>query len=262
MPRGKHPIHAVAKKAGQLNKVLTAIIGEEGPSRDARRSTSFLWEDLAKATSQLSRLAARELAVYQNTGSISWSSCDMMRRSFRTIRDCIEGLKGLQLMGSGKPSKMSRRLEQLGELVRELGWAINALGNAIEKRRVLVHQANSSLEDFEEVRKAWSGLVKKSEAGPTVAEVERAINLVGEVYLRDSKMKKKFVRLIRALRTTQEFEMRYRSTAPGRPWAYMTRTLGFPDPDTVQAIRDSYEWDGAIYIAATQPTWRIVWQFD
>jgi len=120
MPREKHPIHAVAKKAGQLNKVLTAIIGEERPSRDARRSTSFIWRDLAKATYQLSRLAARELAVYQNTGSVSWSSHDMMRRSFRTIRDCIEGMKGLQLMGGGKPSKMSRRLERLKELVREL----------------------------------------------------------------------------------------------------------------------------------------------
>ncbi len=136
MPREKHPIHAVAKKAGQLNKVLTAIIGEERPSRDARRSTSFLWEDLAKPASQLSRLAARELAGYKNTGSVSWSSHDMMRRSLRTIRDCIDGLKGIQLMGSGKPSKMSRRLEQLGELVRELGWAINAWGNAIEKGRV------------------------------------------------------------------------------------------------------------------------------
>jgi len=132
--REKHPIHAVAKKAGQLNKVLTAIIGEERQSRDARRSTGFLWRDLAKAALQLSRLAARELAVYKNTGSVSWSSLDMMRRSFRTIRDCIEGLKGLQLMGGGKPSKMSRRLERLGELVRGLGGAINALGNAIEKR--------------------------------------------------------------------------------------------------------------------------------
>ncbi len=74
MSREKHPIHAVAKKAGQLNKVLTAIIGEERQSRDARRSTSFLWRDLAKPASQLSHLAARELAVYRNTGSVSWSS--------------------------------------------------------------------------------------------------------------------------------------------------------------------------------------------
>ena len=202
------------------------------------------------------------MAVYQSTDSVSWSSLDMMRRSLRTIRDYIDGLKGIQLMGSGKPSKLSRRLERLGELVRELGWAINALGNAIEKRRVLVHQANSSLEDFEEVRKAWGGLVKKGEAVPTVAEVERAINLVGEVYLQDSKMIKRFVNLIRALRITQEFEMRYRSTAPGKPWVYMAISAGFPDPETVQAIRERYEWDRAIYIAATQPTWRIVWRFD
>jgi len=137
---------------------------------------------------------------------------------------------------------MSRSLERQGELARELGGAINALGNAIEKRRVLVHQANSSLEDFEEVRKAWGGLVKKSEAGPTVAEVEHAIDLVGEVYLQDTKMTKKFVNLIRALRTTQEFEMRYRSTAPGRPWVYMTGTTVFPDPETIQVIKDNYEW--------------------
>ncbi len=75
-------------------------------------------------------------------------------------------------------------------------------------------------------------------------------------------MKKKFVNLIRALRTTQEFEMRYRSTAPGRQWVYMATLVVFPDPDTVQAIRDNYERAGAIYIAATQPTWRIVWKFD
>jgi len=127
---------------------------------------------------------------------------------------------------------------------------------------VLVHQANSSLEDFEEVRKAWGGLVKKSEAGPTVAEVEKALDLVGEADLRDSKMIKRFVNLIRALRTSQEFEMRYRSTAPGRPWVYMTGTTVFPDPDTLQVIKDNYEWDGAIYVVATQPSWRIIWIID
>ncbi len=262
MSREKHPIHLVAKKAGQLNKVMLAIMKEERPSHDARRSTSFLWRDLAKAALQLSRLAARELAVYQNTDSVSGSNLYVMKESFRTLRDSFKRLQGAQLMGSGKPSKMSRRLEQLGEFVRELRWAINVLGNAIEKRRVLVHQANSSLEDFEEVRKAWAGLVKKSEAGPTVAEGERAIGLVGEVDLQDSKMMKRFVNLIRALRITQEFQMRYRSKAPGRPWVYMATLAVFPDPETVQAIRDRDEWDGAISIAATQPTWRIVWQFD
>ncbi len=51
-----------------------------------------------------------------------------------------------------------------------------------------------------------------------VAEVEQAIDLVGEVDLHDPILMKKFVNLIRPLRTTQEFEMRYRSMAPGKPW--------------------------------------------
>ncbi len=104
--------------------------------------------------------------------------------------------------------------------------------------------------------------MEKTEAGPTVAEGERAIGLVGEVDLQDSKMMKRFVNLIRAHRITQEFQMRYRSKAPGRPWIHMAPLAVFPDPETVQAIRDRDEWDGAIYIAATQPTWRIVWSFD
>ena len=136
MYKEKHPIHLVAKKAGQLNKVMLSVMKEERPSHDARRLISVFRQDLAKAVSKLNRLASRELAVYRNTDSVSWSSLDMMRRSFRTIRDYFEGLKGVQLMASGKPSKLSRRLEQLGELVRELRWAINALGKAIEKRRV------------------------------------------------------------------------------------------------------------------------------
>ena len=97
MAREKHPIHLVAKKAGQLNKVMLAIMKEERPSHDARRSTSFLWRDLAKATSQLNRLASRELAVYRNTGSVSWSSLYVMQESFRTLRNSFERLQGPEL---------------------------------------------------------------------------------------------------------------------------------------------------------------------
>ena len=225
MSREKHPIHLVAKKAGQLNKVMLAIMKEERPSHDARRMISVR-QDLAKPASQLNRLAAQELAVYKNTDSVSWSSLYVMQESFRTLRNSFERLQGPEFMQSGKPPKMSRSQERLGELIRELRGAINALEVAMERRRVPVHQGNFFLKDFEEVRKAWAGLVKKTEAGPTIVEGERAIVLVGEVDLQDSKMMKRFVNLIRALRITQEFQMRYRSKAPGRPWVYMATLAG------------------------------------
>ena len=60
MSREKHPIHAVAKKAGQLNKLLRAIIGEEGPGHDAQRPTSLHRKELVSAASRLDRLAADE----------------------------------------------------------------------------------------------------------------------------------------------------------------------------------------------------------
>jgi len=55
----------------------------------------------------------------------------------------------------GKPPKMIRNQERLGELVWELGGAIMALKVAMDRRRVPVHQDNFSLKDHEEVRKAW-----------------------------------------------------------------------------------------------------------
>lgn len=262
MSRERRPIHSVAKKAGQLNKVVRAIIGKEGPSHDAQRPASLHRKELVSAASWLDRLTAEELAVYKDTGSVSRSSLYEMKKSFRTLCNEFEGLKGPQLRQRGKPPRMIRSQERLGELVWELGEAINTLGTAMDRRRVSVHQDNSSLEDFEEVRKAWGGPVKKNEAGLTVAEVERAIDLVGEVDLQDSKVKMRFVNLIRAPRTTQEFEMRYRSMAPGRPWVYMAVMGVFPDPEEVQTVRERCQWDGTIHIAATQPTWRIVWQFD
>jgi len=80
MPRETHPLHLVVKKAGQLNKVMLAVMKEERPSHDARRLISVFRQDLAKAVSQLNRLAARELAVYRNTGSVSWSSLYVCQR--------------------------------------------------------------------------------------------------------------------------------------------------------------------------------------
>ncbi len=90
MSREKHPIHLVAEKAGQLNKVMLAIMKEERPSHDARRLISVFRQDLAKAASQLNRLASRELAVYKNTGSVSWSSLYVMQESCRTLGNSFE----------------------------------------------------------------------------------------------------------------------------------------------------------------------------
>ena len=68
MFREKHPIHAVSKKAGQLNKGLLAM----ERSASGRRPTSQ--GELVRVASRLYRLASREMAVYNDTGSVSHSS--------------------------------------------------------------------------------------------------------------------------------------------------------------------------------------------
>ena len=147
MYKEKHPIHLVAKKSGQLNKVMLAIMKEERPSHGALGLISVFRQDLAKAVSQVNSLASRELAVYRNTGSVSWSSLYVMQESFRTLRDSFERLKGPAFMQGGKPPKMSRRQERLGELTREMRGAIKTLVGAMERRRVRAHRGHCFRED-------------------------------------------------------------------------------------------------------------------
>ena len=103
---------------------------------------------------------------------------------------------------------------------------------------------------------------KNREKGPVVAEIECALELVGEVDLDNRIVLNRFINVIRANRIPQEFEMRYRSNAPGRPWVYLAVFAGFPTQDEVEFIRNLNEWVGTIYIAATQPSWHIVWLFE
>ncbi len=132
----------------------------------------------------------------------------------------------------------------------------------MQGRKVPVHAGNSSLQDLDKVRQAWSMRFKNREKGPVVAEIERALELVGEVDLDNRIFMKRFISVIRANRIPQEFEVRYRSNAPVRPWVYLAVSAGFPTQEDVEIIRNRNEWVGTIYIAATQPTWHIVWLFE
>ncbi len=166
-----------------------------------------------------------------------------------------------RLEGSRAPQPITE-MNRFQGLARELGGAIAELDLAMEKRRVPIHADNSSLQDFDKVRQAWSRRFRNREKGPTVAEVERALDLVGDVDLDDRKFMKRFVNVVRANRIAQEFQMRYRSNAPGRPWVHLAFSAGFPPQDDIESIRNRDDWVGTIYVAATEPTWHIVWLFE
>ena len=109
MFREKHPIHAVSKKAGQLNRALKAM----EKSATGRRPTSQ--GEMVRVASRLDRLASREMAVYKNTGSVSHSSLMMMMDAYLTLRGELQELKGLQMIRSGKAPKMIQGQERLFE---------------------------------------------------------------------------------------------------------------------------------------------------
>ncbi len=252
-----HPVDRVAKKAGQLQRSLDTVLRKLGQSP---RQPSKDWRGLVSSVLHLERLATAELAVYKSTGSVSRSGTTRMQADLGTI-DRQSMLLMYQLEGSPSPQPIDE-MNRFQGLTRDLGGAIAELSLAMEGRRVPVHAGNSSLQDFDKVRRAWPRRFRNRERGPTVAEVERALELVGDVDLDDRVLMKRFINVVRANRIDQEFEMRYRSNAPGRPWVYLALSVGFPTQEDVDAIRFRHDCCGTIYVAATQPTWHIVWLFE
>ena len=60
----------------------------------------------------------------------------------------------------------------------------------------------------------------------------------------------------------QEFEVLYRSNAPGRPLVLIRRFFEFPDSDSLQECIEIAGHRVDFHIAATVPRWRLVWKFS
>jgi len=60
----------------------------------------------------------------------------------------------------------------------------------------------------------------------------------------------------------QEWEIRYRSSAPGRSLVLVTSSTTFPDPDLLDYCNRTVGWHDEYYVAATRPRWRVVWKFS
>ena len=57
----------------------------------------------------------------------------------------------------------------------------------------------------------------------------------------------------------QTWELRYRSRMPGRPYVLVVETFDLPGPEFLEVQRLP---PAEYYIAATLPTWRIVWKMS
>lgn len=59
----------------------------------------------------------------------------------------------------------------------------------------------------------------------------------------------------------QVWEVRRRSTAPGRPLLLVIQSLFFPDEESLDACDQVCGRQSSYYVAATRPRWRIAWRF-
>ncbi len=76
MSSRNHPVHSVAKKAGQFHRSLDTVLRKLGQSP---RKPSKDWRRLVSSVLRLERLATAELAACKSTGSVSRSGVTRMQ---------------------------------------------------------------------------------------------------------------------------------------------------------------------------------------
>ena len=60
----------------------------------------------------------------------------------------------------------------------------------------------------------------------------------------------------------QTWEIRYRSTAPGKPLRLVIACMGFPDRDLLEECYKLCGKPKELYVAAVLPRWRVVWKLS
>ena len=163
------------------------------------------------------------------------------------------------------PDPSQRTLKLLGAVrqeTRKLGTAITRLDNQVRSQRVeVVQRHRGNLQEFVKIRAAVASIDQKGAKELDGDEVDYFCEWPG-VDLDDPEQLEKIANLILLNRDRhQKFELRCRLAKPGRP-LMRARCIEFPSLNEVQEFALAWEEPQKIYVAATRPTWRIVWVFE
>ncbi len=203
----------------------------------------------------------REASAWSHYKAISITGERAIRSSFNRFTADLQRIA--RVLCSADPSLARQLRRKLHPAVEKLGSAIGTLQQEVSSWRIMtVDRHGFYRKEFLKVREAMATLDKEAAKELTGREVDRYVEWPGfdadnfQEVLRIAKL------LLLAAVDEQVFELRIRSNAPGKPLVWVSRRLKFPEQEAVMEVVQLPEKPRKIYVAATKPTWRIVWVFD
>ena len=251
----KGPLEDAWIKVQRLERWLARLVGllggpETGPGRAA---VSLIRTSFLRLRSQIEEERRHQSRV----GITSLKSADDIMDSFRALERAIEAFPG-----SVSPPLPAKVMKEALSASRKLGAALKRTQEVAIKQRATELFREQHPPAFWAVQKAMRALNKEAAKAITPREVGWWKDWPGFDPEKPRQVLKIAKMILESQVKDQGWELRYRSTVPGRPLENTLTYATFPSMEDVERARHSLGGPKRLYVATTKPRWRLAWTFE
>ena len=228
---------------GQRGRVIYHV---SGPNSSLRRLQGTVHEEFVawSADGETSQIETKNITDY--SGLFRADLKRFYQRLATTDQELAEGL-----------------LKDVIGAANQLVGTIKGLQESVTSRRIRVVRHHTHYpEQFLKIREALARMNPKAAKELRGMEVDSRCEWPG-LELVDQHQVDSIAKLVLLSQEENQFyELRCRSSAPGRPLKLMDLFPDFPTEEDVVTCAELFKRPDMIYVTAAKPTWRIVWVFD
>ena len=166
------------------------------------------------------------------------------------------------LPGSLSPPLPAKVMKEALSASRKLGATLQRTQEVATRQRATELFREQHPPSFRAVQRAMSTLNKEAARSLTPREVGWWADWPGFDPEKPKQVLKVAKMILESQVKDQGWELRYRSTVPGRPLENTLTYATFPSMEEVEHARDSLGGPKRLYVATINPRWRVAWTFE
>ena len=166
------------------------------------------------------------------------------------------------LPGSLSPPLPAKVMKEALSASRKLGATLKRTQEVATRQRATELFRKQHPPEFRAVQKAMRALNKEAAKAITPREVGWWKDWPGFDPEKPKQVLKVAKMILESQVKDQGWELRYRSTVPGRPLENTFTYATFPSMEEIEHVRDSLGDPKKMYVATIKPRWRLAWTFE
>jgi len=251
----KDPLEDAWIEVQRLERCLARLVGRlGGPDSVPGRSAVFF---IGPSFFRLRSRIEEERRNLTRTGISSRRSTDDTLGEFYAFELAIGALPG-----SLSPPLPAKVMKEALSASRKLGATLKRTQEVATRQRATELFREQHPPEFWTVKRALSTLNKEAARSLIQREVGWWADWPGFDLEKPKQVLKVAKMILESGIKDQGWELRYRSTVPGRPLENTLTYATFPSMEEVERARHSLGGPKRLYVATIKPRWRLAWTFD